>query len=106
VPRPLVDKNKIEQEVFGMLRHGLPTALTRKLLCALNLAALVLALTMAAQPAAAAKKDKFRVAWSIYVGWMPWAYAADKGIVEKWAKKYGIEIEVVQINDYIESINQ
>src|SRR5690606_1538929 len=25
---------------------------------------------------------------------------------DKWAKKYGIEIEVVQINDYIESINQ
>ena len=47
-----------------------------------------------------------RVAWSIYVGWMPWAYAAEKGIVDKWAKKYGIDIEVVQINDYIESINQ
>ena len=25
---------------------------------------------------------------------------------DKWAEKYGIEIEVVQINDYIESINQ
>ncbi len=56
--------------------------------------------------ATAAEKDKFRVAWSIYVGWMPWDYAAEKGIVKKWADKYGIEIEVVQINDYIESINQ
>ena len=28
------------------------------------------------------------------------------GIVDKWAEKYGIEIEVVQINDYVESINQ
>jgi NitT/TauT family transport system substrate-binding protein len=37
---------------------------------------------------------------------MPWGYAADAGIVDKWADKYGIEIEVVQINDYIESINQ
>jgi NitT/TauT family transport system substrate-binding protein len=37
---------------------------------------------------------------------MPWAYAAEQGIVDKWAEKYGIEIEVVQINDYIESINQ
>ena len=51
-------------------------------------------------------KDKFKIAWSIYVGWMPWAYAAEYGIVDKWAEKYGIEIEVVQINDYIESINQ
>lgn len=54
---------------------------------------------------AAAKKD-FRVAWSIYVGWMPWGYAADAGIVKKWADKYGIAIDVVQINDYVESINQ
>ena len=51
-------------------------------------------------------KDSFRVAWTIYVGWMPWGYGADSGIVKKWADKYGIEIEVVQINDYVESINQ
>jgi len=51
-------------------------------------------------------RDSFKVAWSIYVGWMPWGYAADQGIVKKWADKYDIDIEVVQINDYIESINQ
>jgi NitT/TauT family transport system substrate-binding protein len=32
--------------------------------------------------------------------------APSPGIVKKWADKYGIEIEVVQINDYVESINQ
>ena len=51
-------------------------------------------------------KDDYRIAWSIYVGWMPWDYAASSGIVDKWAEKYGITIEVVQFNDYIESINQ
>lgn len=51
-------------------------------------------------------KDSFRVAWSIYVGWMPWDYGAQSGIVKKWADKYGIAIDVVQINDYVESINQ
>ena len=51
-------------------------------------------------------KDDYKIAWSIYVGWMPWDYAAQSGIVDKWAKKYGITIEVVQFNDYIESINQ
>ncbi len=55
---------------------------------------------------AAEAKDSFKIAWSIYVGWMPWGWAADHGIVKKWADKYGIEIEVVQINDYVESINQ
>ncbi len=51
------------------------------------------------------KKD-FKVAWSIYVGWMPWGYAKDHGIVQKWADKYGIKIEVTQFNDYVESMNQ
>jgi NitT/TauT family transport system substrate-binding protein len=68
------------------------------------LAAAVLAFATA--PAHAAPKKDFRIAWSIYVGWMPWGYAADAGIVRKWADQYGIGIEVVQINDYIESINQ
>jgi len=51
-------------------------------------------------------QNNFKICWSIYVGWMPWGYAADQGIVKKWADKYGINIEVTQINDYIESINQ
>ncbi|GAB2198787.1 putative urea ABC transporter substrate-binding protein [Sessilibacter sp. MAH4] len=37
---------------------------------------------------------------------MPWAYGAEHGIVKKWADKYDIKIDVVQINDYVESINQ
>ncbi|MFV0277738.1 MAG: putative urea ABC transporter substrate-binding protein, partial [Parahaliea sp.] len=54
----------------------------------------------------ASARDSFRVCWSIYVGWMPWAYGAEQGIVKKWGDKYGLDIEVVQINDYIESVNQ
>jgi NitT/TauT family transport system substrate-binding protein len=49
------------------------------------------------------KKPKFTLMWSIYVGWMPWPYAAESGIVKKWADKYGIEIDVRQA-DYIPSI--
>jgi NitT/TauT family transport system substrate-binding protein len=66
---------------------------------------LVLAVALGVTTAAEAK-DSFRIAWSIYAGWMPWGWAADEGIVKKWADKYGISIEVVQINDYVESINQ
>ena len=54
----------------------------------------------------AATKDHFSVCWTIYAGWMPWEYGATQGIVDKWAKKYGIDIDVVQLNDYVESINQ
>ncbi len=50
-------------------------------------------------------KDSFNVCWSHYTGWEPWGYAAEKGIVKKWADKYDIEVKVDLINDYIESIN-
>jgi len=65
-----------------------------------------LPLLLLANPSPAHAKEQFRLAWTIYAGWMPWDYAAQSGIVKKWADKYGIDIEVVQINDYVESINQ
>ena len=58
----------------------------------------------AAAPAEPASKA-YRVAWSHYTGWEPWAYAQDKGILKKWGDKYGISIELTLVNDYIESIN-
>jgi NitT/TauT family transport system substrate-binding protein len=70
------------------------------------LVATTLVLSMGASSLMAETKNKFQVSWTIYVGWMPWDYAQSQGIVDKWAKKYGIEIELVQVNDYIESINQ
>lgn len=77
----------------------------RRLIASLALTAALLPASMPA-PAEAAPKKSFEIAWTIYVGWMPWPYAADAGIVKKWADKYGIEIKVTQINDYVESINQ
>ncbi|WJY14909.1 putative urea ABC transporter substrate-binding protein [Pectobacteriaceae bacterium CE90] len=55
---------------------------------------------------ALAAKPSFKLCWSIYAGWMPWDYAQQQGIVKKWADKYGINIQFVQVNDYIESVNQ
>jgi NitT/TauT family transport system substrate-binding protein len=46
---------------------------------------------------------KFKVAWSIYAGWMPWDYAKESGILKKWADKYKIEIELIRM-DYIPSV--
>lgn len=63
-------------------------------------------LVPAARANAAAERNSFKVAWSIYVGWMPWDYAGQSGILKKWADKYGIRIQLVQVNDYVESINQ
>jgi NitT/TauT family transport system substrate-binding protein len=60
----------------------------------------------AVMPVCAAERTSFNVAWSIYVGWMPWDYADRSGILRKWADKYGIKIKLTQINEYVESINQ
>ena len=76
----------------------------RKLVTTIAIAgALALPLAGAAQ---AEEKSEFKVCWSIYVGWMPWGYLEDSGIMDKWAEKYGIDVKIVQINDYVESINQ
>jgi NitT/TauT family transport system substrate-binding protein len=78
----------------------------RRLLQALLIAVATGAALLTAQPARAAEKTTFNIAWSIYVGWMPWDYAGQSGILKKWADKYGIKIQLTQINDYVESINQ
>ena len=66
---------------------------------------LLFSLAFAGGLAYAQERDRFSIAWSIYVGWMPWGWGEAEGIIEKWADKYDIQIDVVQINDYIESIN-
>jgi NitT/TauT family transport system substrate-binding protein len=63
----------------------------------------------AASASSAAPSDpnrEYTVAWTIYAGWMPWPYADQAGIVKKWADKYGVKIKLVQVNDYVESLNQ
>jgi NitT/TauT family transport system substrate-binding protein len=69
-------------------------------------AALLAAALLGPMAAGAAPKTSFRVAWSIYVGWMPWPYAQESGILKKWADKYGVTIDLVEVNDYVESVNQ
>lgn len=68
-------------------------------------AALGLALLGSVVAPASADTKRFDVAWAIYVGWMPWAYIDEMGILDRWADKYDIEINLTQVNDYIEGIN-
>ena len=79
----------------------------KNVLSAVVVAASASAMSVAAiMPAQAEAKKEFKLAWTIYVGWMPWQWANETGLVKKWADKYGIKIDVVQVNDYAESINQ
>ncbi len=74
----------------------------KRLLCA----GAVLIASLSPFAANAQEKKSFDIAWTIYAGWMPWQYADESGIMKKWADKYGIEVNITQINDYVESINQ
>src|ERR671923_694947 len=63
----------------------------------------VATLAVTALPHRAIARDKFTLAISIYAGWMPWYYAKDQGILKKWADRYQITIDVVEM-DYIPSV--
>jgi NitT/TauT family transport system substrate-binding protein len=80
--------------------------LARTLTTVIVCVAALLAQSTLSNKAVAAEKKNFKVAWTIYVGWMAWDYASQSGILKKWADKYGITIQLTQINDYVESINQ
>ncbi|WP_068829465.1 putative urea ABC transporter substrate-binding protein [Pseudomonas sp. BMS12] len=74
--------------------------LSRLLCCTLLSLALL-------NPSSATAQDRpFKVCWSVYAGWMLWGYMAEQGIIDKWAKKYGIEIQVQEVPDYVGSIEQ
>ena len=78
----------------------LPAVLIRRICIGL------FALILAAPASASAEPKTFKLCWSIFAGWMPWGYAADEGIVKKWADKYGIRVEVSEVPDYVGSIER
>ncbi|MCP4184553.1 MAG: ABC transporter substrate-binding protein, partial [Hyphomicrobiales bacterium] len=47
---------------------------------------------------------KLKLASSIYVGWMPWFYAAESGLMKKVANRHDIEIEFIRA-DYADTIS-
>ena len=73
--------------------------------CGLALAACGQKPAEKAEATAPAGKE-YQIGWTIYAGWMPWPYAEQAGIVKKWSDKYGVNIKLVQVNDYVESLNQ
>lgn len=56
--------------------------------------------------ASATDKPTLRLGWIVFTPWLPLSYAQQSGVLKKWADKYDVNIELVQFNDYIESVNQ
>ena len=46
----------------------------------------------------------YRIAWSHYTAWEPLEYIDSEGILDRWGNKYGVNVELVLVNDYVESL--
>ena len=68
--------------------------------------ALLLTLLLVAVTGPTQARESYSVAWTLYAGSMPLAYAEENGILEKWGDRYGFDLEAVQMNDYVEAITQ
>lgn len=78
---------------------------TRVLLKSMALAASTASL-MLVSPAMAQDRPQFKLGYVVYVGFMPLAWMKTEGLMQKWGDKYGVDVELVQVNDYVGSINQ
>lgn len=87
-----------------LLKKSFFTAVVSLLIFAFLFSFYVNSVNAAAAGGAGGKKD-FKVEWTHYTGWEPWQLAAYKGILKKWADKYGIKIELELKNDYAMSIS-
>lgn len=45
-----------------------------------------------------------KIAWSHYTGWEPLGYMQSSGIMEKWNQKYGTDVKIEYVGDYVDSI--
>ncbi len=52
----------------------------------------------------ASAAESFKIAWSHYTGWEPLGFMQESGILAKHAAANGVEIELVYVGDYIDSI--
>lgn len=57
-------------------------------------------------PALAQDKPSITLNWSYYAYWYQWEYAERAGIVDKWEALMGVEINVVEANSYVASMDQ
>lgn len=48
--------------------------------------------------------DDVVIGWSHYTGWEPIGYMGSSGIMDKYNEKYGVNVEIKYIGDYIDSL--
>jgi NitT/TauT family transport system substrate-binding protein len=68
--------------------------------------ALAAACCLGAQGTLAAGNKVFKLGYVVYVGFMPFNWMQQAGVLKKWGDKYGIQIDLILASDYVGSINQ
>lgn len=69
-----------------------------------NITSLIVALAFAAFATTASAAESVKIAWSHYTGWEPLGVMQENGILAKHAAANGVEIEMVFVGDYIDSL--
>ncbi|HLD07209.1 MAG TPA: lipid kinase [Candidatus Nanoarchaeia archaeon] len=46
------------------------------------------------------RRPRVRIAWSIYTGWMPWEFAAARGILKKWSDRCNVDLVLMDQAQY------
>lgn len=69
-------------------------------------AALTAVMALASSAALAAPKPSFTLAGASDVGASPWSFAAESGILRRWADKYGIAITLEQSGGRVEALQR
>lgn len=64
----------------------------------------IAALAIAVLTSAASFAGETKIAWSHYTGWEPLGVIQSSGLMDKWNKKMGTNVEFVYIGDYVDSI--
>ncbi|RME45779.1 MAG: hypothetical protein D6795_16220, partial [Deltaproteobacteria bacterium] len=64
---------------------------------------LVTAIAFTASVAHAGKKT-YKVAWSVWTGWMPFKIIKEKGFLKKRAREFGVDVELVEFKGYMDSV--
>lgn len=85
-----------------LMEPKIESIMNKKIVTLLVVAFVFVAIAAFITPNTASAKT-YKIAWSIYVGWMPWPYAEQSGILKKWADRYGVSLKLIQA-DYIPTI--
>ncbi len=78
----------------------------RLMRAALVIAAVTASMAGGLTAADAAAKKSFKLGYNVYIGFMPFAYMKQSGLMKKWADKYGIDVDLILVNDYVGGVNQ